>query len=74
MKKHNNVNKDYMCNRTLTSKQAAEYLGITSRTLTNWRYRGTGPKFIRTGAAHSRVLYRLRELDLWLEEREDAMV
>lgn len=74
MMKHieTNRNIDYLTNRTLTSEQAAEFLGVTPRTLVNWRYKGRGPKFIRTGAVHSRVLYRLRDLNAWLDDLESA--
>lgn len=59
-------------NSCLSSKDAAEYIGVSTRMLNNWRYRGTGPKYIRTGAVKSPVVYRIRELDAWLDEREDA--
>ena len=68
------VNLDYLVDRTLTSEQASEFLGVTPRTLVNWRYKGCGPKYIRTGSVHSRVLYRLRDLNAWLDERELATV
>jgi len=31
----------------LSTKQAAEYLGVAPKTLANWRAEGTGPHFTR---------------------------
>jgi predicted DNA-binding transcriptional regulator AlpA len=39
---------------------AAEYLGISRKTLDNWRTTGRGPRFLKLG---SRVLYPVVELD-----------
>jgi hypothetical protein len=47
---------------------AAEALGLSERTLQDYRLRGVGPRFIRiSGKA---VRYRARELARWLAERE----
>jgi len=51
----------------LTNTQAAHYLGITSGTLSNWRYLGRGPRFSRDGKVHSRVFYRPCDLDTYIE-------
>jgi hypothetical protein len=51
----------------LTEKQAADFLVLPPRTLTNWRYRRTGPKFVRTGR---HIRYRMRDLEAWLTKRE----
>lgn len=51
---------------------AAEYLfgqSGSARTLENWQVRGGGPRFIKAGR---RVVYRRRDLDAWLAERERA--
>ena len=43
--------------------------GGSSRTLETWRVRGGGPLFLKVGR---RVIYRRRDLDAWLAERERA--
>ena len=46
---------------------AAAMLGVSLRTLANWRTRGIGPAFVRIGAVHGRTLYRLDDLNTWLD-------
>ena len=46
--------------------EAAAMLGVSSRTLANWRTQGIGPAFVRVGAVHSRTLYLLDDLNTWL--------
>lgn len=50
----------------LSAKAAAEVLGMSAKTLANWRVSGAGPKFIKLG---SRVLYRQAHLEAFLDER-----
>jgi hypothetical protein len=50
----------------LTTAQAAAYLGISPRTLEDWRLTGFGPAFIKMGR---RVLYRLHDLGDFIEAR-----
>lgn len=55
-----------MNNRKLVSaSEAADYLGLAEQTLTNWRYRGRGPRFYRVGQL---VKYDRADLDAWLDE------
>jgi excisionase family DNA binding protein len=49
--------------------EAARYLGISARTLEGWAVRGGGPRMLKLG---SRVVYRRRDLDAWLDARERA--
>jgi len=49
--------------------EAAHYLGISTRTLEGWAVRGGGPRMLKLG---SRVVYRRRDLDAWLADRERA--
>lgn len=44
----------------LNRSEAAEYLGLKTKTLDNWRCAGTGPKYLKLGA---RVIYPREELD-----------
>ena len=47
--------------------EAPRYLGISARTLESWAVRGGGPRMLKLG---SRVVYRRRDLDVWLVGRE----
>ena len=45
---------------TMSTKEAARFLGISHRTLEDWRLKGTGPTFIKWGRT-----VRYRWSDLW---------
>ena len=47
--------------------EAAAMLGVSLRTLANWRTLGIGPSFVRVGRVHSRTLYRIDDLNIWLD-------
>ena len=51
-----------------STEHAARYLGISPRTLNNWRCLGggKGPAFVRVGRA---VRYDVRTLDAWVAGR-----
>ena len=49
-----------------TTRQAAQYLGLSISTLNKWRCYGYGPKYLKLGRA---VRYRQEELDHFLEAR-----
>ncbi len=53
--------------RYLIPKQAADYLGLSPKTLEKWRHTGDGPKFVKMGA--KAVRYDMAELDLWVKSR-----
>lgn len=56
--------------RFLTTDQAAEYVGLSPRTLEAYRVRGGGPIYIKHGGARSGlILYRPSDLNLWIETR-----
>jgi len=46
----------------LDTANAAEYLGLSQKTLAMMRCQGTGPKFIKRG----RIFYFKEDLDQWL--------
>lgn len=46
---------------------AAEFLGVSKRTLQKWRLRGGGPQFVR--ASTRAIRYRLNDLISWSEQR-----
>ncbi len=50
----------------LTTRQAAQYLGLSISTLNKWRCYGFGPKYLKLGRA---VRYRQEELDAYLGAR-----
>ncbi len=56
-----------MMDLVYNTKEAAKYLGVSTRTLERWRKIGTGPYFIRMG---HRIVYQLLDLKQWrLENR-----
>lgn len=50
----------------LTTDQAAELLTVSPSTLEVWRYRGTGPRFVKIGRS---VRYRQSDLAAFIDER-----
>lgn len=52
----------------LPSVAAAAYIGVAPKTLSNWRARGEGPRFVRLGRSHARIVYRVSDLDQYLAE------
>lgn len=48
------------------TKQAAEYLGLSPVTLTQWRTEDRGPRYVKLERA---VRYRLSDLDEWVDQR-----
>lgn len=53
-------------NSILTPDDLADELReVSTETLRAWRYRGTGPRFIRVGR---HVRYRRVDVEAWLEE------
>ena len=50
-------------------RDAARLLGVSTRTLFNWRVDGRGPRFVRIGA---RILYGTDELRRWLDRAAQA--
>ncbi|MEZ5874802.1 MAG: helix-turn-helix domain-containing protein [Hyphomicrobiales bacterium] len=51
-------------NRFLTTVEAADYLGLSPRTLEKQRVYGGGPDFRKFGR---RVMYAIEDLDRWAE-------
>ena len=51
----------------LTPTQAAAYLGVTDRTLWNWRANGIGPDYLDLGPRH--ILYRVEDIREYADER-----
>jgi hypothetical protein len=56
--------------RYLTTKQAADYVGLSHRTMEAMRGRGDGPPYVKHGGPRSGLaLYLLEDLDEWLLSR-----
>jgi hypothetical protein len=54
----------------LDNTAAAEYIGIKPQTLHLWRCQGRGPAFHKVGG--TRIRYRLRDLEAFLEKSRHA--
>lgn len=50
-----------------SSKEIADYLGITENNLARIRMEGNGPEFIRVG--HRNIRYRWSAVEAWLDEQ-----
>lgn len=53
----------------LTSDEAARYLGVQQRLMENWRWRRTGPKFIKIG---NRIRYTMEDLQVFVGRGQQA--
>jgi len=51
----------------LTGKEAAASLGVSLRTLENWRQRHKGPPYVKLESAL--VRYRTQDLETWLAKQ-----
>jgi hypothetical protein len=54
----------------LPSIAAAPYVGVSRKTLSNWRALGEGPPYVRLGKSPgARIVYRVADLDRFLADR-----
>ena len=53
----------------LTPEEAASKLGVTIRTLREWRKNAYGPKHLRL--SHTKVRYKEEDINSWLVELSD---
>ena len=51
--------------RFLNTREAADYVGLSAKTLVRWRVTGEGPRYIKRS---NRVIYEVVDLDAWMEE------
>lgn len=56
---------DVLPDGRMDTTNAARYLGLTVKTLAQWRWAGTGPAFCKPG----RVWYYQADLDAWIHGR-----
>lgn len=54
-------------NQSLTTPEAAQFIGIKPATLEHWRWEKCGPRYLKLGRA---VRYRLEDLNAWLEAQQ----
>ena len=61
-------------NPMFSTKEAAEYIGVSESTMRYWRHvaDGTGPKSFRIGK--KLVYYAQEDLDAWLNEQYEGSV
>jgi excisionase family DNA binding protein len=60
--------------KALTPKEAAEYLGLSTATLQRLRSQGLGARYLKLKSTkgdgkNSKVLYPIKELDKFLEQK-----
>lgn len=54
----------------LSSEDAARALGVSPKTLANWRCAGRGPAYVHiSDSPRSSVLYLMEDLEDWLRSR-----
>ena len=51
----------------LTESEAAEYLGISKKTLQRWRFSRRGPNYVRV--AGKLIRYHQVVLDMWMDQQ-----
>lgn len=53
----------------VTPERLAKELGVTEKTLSQWRYKGTGPRYLKLGGAGrtNPVRYRRADISRWLD-------
>ncbi len=54
----------------MTTEEAANYIGLSKKTLAGYRCDGVGPKFVKLG---SRVFYKKSDLDSWIDSNSGLM-
>lgn len=50
---------------SMTTAELADYLKVEPKTLTNWRYLGRGPAYVKHGGM---VRYRREDVDAWIRQ------
>lgn len=54
----------------MTTKEAADYIGMSPATLNGWRFMGEGPVYLKMGTGkRAKVAYLREDLDEWLRTR-----
>lgn len=50
----------------MTAKELSLHLKTPTSVLANWRYKGSGPKFVKVGNG---VRYRTSDVESWLDDQ-----
>jgi hypothetical protein len=53
----------------IPTKKAAALLGVEPQSLRRWRCEGRGPRFVRYGGPRGRVVYPIKEIEVFLASR-----
>ncbi|AHW64793.1 Hypothetical protein CGLY_11740 [Corynebacterium glyciniphilum AJ 3170] len=61
------ISSDGLERLSLRPSEAARVIGVTPKTLSNWRGRGKGPSYVRVGQRG--IFYRIEDLDAWLSSQ-----
>ncbi|MFI0533553.1 helix-turn-helix transcriptional regulator [Streptomyces scabiei] len=60
-----------MSEANLTPAELATELGVSTKTLMNWRWQGVGPRYVKlTPGRSGRIRYRRRDVNAWLAASE----
>ncbi len=51
----------------ISTRQAAQLLGLSPDTLRRWRTSGRGPAYARFGALHGRAFYLPKDIEAWVD-------
>lgn len=62
-----NRDRDDYLDRLINEKEAAAFLGYSTRALQGWRLKGGGPAFVKVSSRS--VRYRRRDLIAWADSR-----
>jgi predicted DNA-binding transcriptional regulator AlpA len=62
---NSNGDRDYL-DRLIREQDAADFLGMSVRTVQGWRLKGGGPHYIRAG--NKAIRYRRRDLMAWTDQ------
>lgn len=54
--------------RLLGENEAGKYLGVSGRTLRDWRDKGIGPEYLKLEGNEKLTRYDIKELDKYIDE------
>lgn len=57
-----------MNNHLLTAEELAQLLGVPRSTISQWRWKGQGPRGIKVG---KHLRFRQEDVDAWIEAQSD---
>ncbi len=51
--------------------ELADYLGVSTSSIYNWRYKGQGPRAVRLAGGTGALRFRQEDVEEWLSENAD---